>query len=205
MDLQTSLVPLVKVCLSCGKDLPSDAHFNRKRCEVCSAGHERDRARLKAKEWYEANPARALASRKAWREANPHKMGAYYVKWRSNPQNDAKAKEWIATWVKQNRVKMREYQKRWYVENQAALRESVARRAGLYRASDFQFEDWFLILEVFGHRCAYCLRGDVKLTMDHVIPISKGGEHTSDNIIPACTSCNSKKNNRLIFTMLSAA
>ena len=35
-----------------------------------------------------------------------------------------------------------------------------------------------------------------RLTMDHITPISKGGAHTASNIVPACQSCNSKKNNR---------
>ena len=35
-------------------------------------------------------------------------------------------------------------------------------------------------------------------TIDHVIPISKGGSHTIDNIVTMCQSCNSIKSNRLI-------
>ena len=54
-------------------------------------------------------------------------------------------------------------------------------------------EEWDRIKELFGHRCAYC--GKKKhLTMDHRTPLSKGGAHSTDNIIPACLSCNMRKN-----------
>ena len=44
----------------------------------------------------------------------------------------------------------------------------------------------------FGHECAYCgANGD--LQVEHVIPISKGGEHHLGNIVPACQRCNFSK------------
>jgi len=36
------------------------------------------------------------------------------------------------------------------------------------------------------------------ITIDHIIPISKGGNHTIDNLTTACRSCNSKKSNKLL-------
>ncbi|HEY9622488.1 MAG TPA: HNH endonuclease [Crinalium sp.] len=54
--------------------------------------------------------------------------------------------------------------------------------------------------EVFrrdGHTCQYC--GSTKhLTLDHVIPRSKGGTHTWDNVVTACERCNSTKGDRLL-------
>lgn len=44
-------------------------------------------------------------------------------------------------------------------------------------------------------KCYYC--GKVtqarNLTMDHIIPISRGGRSTKGNVVPACKSCNNKK------------
>jgi 5-methylcytosine-specific restriction endonuclease McrA len=46
-----------------------------------------------------------------------------------------------------------------------------------------------------GERCVYC--GTTKdLTIDHVIPRSKGGTESWENLVTACHSCNSKKGNR---------
>lgn len=44
----------------------------------------------------------------------------------------------------------------------------------------------------FGHTCAYC-GADGDLHIEHVIPISKGGEHHLGNIVPACQRCNYSK------------
>ena len=45
------------------------------------------------------------------------------------------------------------------------------------------------------HSCQYC--GTKKdLTLDHVIPRSRGGRHTWDNVVAACSKCNSRKSNR---------
>jgi 5-methylcytosine-specific restriction endonuclease McrA len=47
------------------------------------------------------------------------------------------------------------------------------------------------------HVCQYC--GSTRhLTLDHLIPRSKGGTHTWDNVVTACTTCNSKKGDRLL-------
>jgi len=46
-------------------------------------------------------------------------------------------------------------------------------------------------------RCHYCTM-ERKLTLDHVIPLSKGGQHTKANVVPACGPCNSKKRDRIL-------
>ena len=47
-----------------------------------------------------------------------------------------------------------------------------------------------------GKVCKNC--GTTKdLTLDHIIPVSKGGENTLDNLQVLCRSCNSKKNNKI--------
>jgi uncharacterized protein YihD (DUF1040 family) len=52
----------------------------------------------------------------------------------------------------------------------------------------------------FNHECGYCGKKLKNLTQDHVVPVSKGGGYVKQNIIPACRSCNSSKQNKDIET-----
>jgi 5-methylcytosine-specific restriction endonuclease McrA len=54
---------------------------------------------------------------------------------------------------------------------------------------------WEAILELYGNSCAYCGKPG-KMTVDHVVPVSRGGGTTPDNVVPACKSCNSSKGAR---------
>jgi 5-methylcytosine-specific restriction endonuclease McrA len=48
-----------------------------------------------------------------------------------------------------------------------------------------------------GHKCQYC--GSTKeLTIDHIIPRSRGGEDTWENLVVACMPCNSRKGDKLL-------
>lgn len=49
------------------------------------------------------------------------------------------------------------------------------------------------------HQCQYCGRRPKEddLTIDHVIPKSRGGHTIWENVVLACTSCNAKKGSRL--------
>jgi len=51
------------------------------------------------------------------------------------------------------------------------------------------------IVELLGYHCNDCWR-IIKLTEDHIIPITKEGTDFIDNIQPLCKSCNSKKSNK---------
>lgn len=45
------------------------------------------------------------------------------------------------------------------------------------------------------HTCQYC-GSTHNLTLDHVVPLSRGGSHTWDNVVTACERCNQCKGNR---------
>ena len=54
-------------------------------------------------------------------------------------------------------------------------------------------------LEIFNrdkYTCQYCGKQTRQLTLDHVIPRYKGGEHTWENVVSACVSCNRHKARR---------
>lgn len=77
-----------------------------------------------------------------------------------------------------------------------AVREQRRRARRTTSVNDFTREQWEALKVAYGHCCVYCGKSTKRLTMDHVVPLSKGGEHTARNIVPACNTCNSKKGNR---------
>lgn len=64
------------------------------------------------------------------------------------------------------------------------------------------FEQWRDALIHWGGACAYCgyepRKRKERLTKDHVVPLSEGGDTSQHNIIPACFRCNASKSNRLL-------
>jgi 5-methylcytosine-specific restriction endonuclease McrA len=49
-----------------------------------------------------------------------------------------------------------------------------------------------------GWRCVYCGAASGRLTLDHVVPRSRGGDSTWDNVVTSCAPCNLRKGNRLL-------
>jgi len=47
--------------------------------------------------------------------------------------------------------------------------------------------------------CYYCHQKFPykELTMDHLVPLARGGRSTKDNLVPACKDCNTKKKNMM--------
>jgi 5-methylcytosine-specific restriction endonuclease McrA len=91
----------------------------------------------------------------------------------------------------------REYMRRYYAAHSDKHQALVSKRKAMVRgASDgtFTAKQWKEMKAAYGNRCAYCLNVFERLTQDHVIPVSKGGAHSTSNIVPACKSCNSSKN-----------
>lgn len=76
------------------------------------------------------------------------------------------------------------------------------RRGVIASDSMLTWEQWTDVLSEFNGACAYCLRTDRPMTVDHMIPLSRGGAHDRANAVPACKPCNSRKHDRSIFTML---
>lgn len=67
--------------------------------------------------------------------------------------------------------------------------------------SDLTSEQWARILKNQKYRCNICHKKfAVKrpATMDHIIPLSKGGDFTSSNVQALCLSCNSSKNAKVL-------
>ena len=64
-------------------------------------------------------------------------------------------------------------------------------------------ENYFYIREKvfkkYHYRCIYCKREDVKLTIDHKVPISRGGTNDLKNLCCACEACNFDKKDLTAF------
>jgi 5-methylcytosine-specific restriction endonuclease McrA len=47
-----------------------------------------------------------------------------------------------------------------------------------------------------GWRCVYCGTASGRLTLDHVVPRSRGGDSVWENVVTSCAPCNLRKGNR---------
>jgi hypothetical protein len=80
----------------------------------------------------------------------------------------------------------------------ARLRDAARRAA--YADSDFDLAAWERLKAFHGHRCLNCqaTEADSPLTMDHIVPLSRGGTHEERNIQPLCFPCNMRKHAKII-------
>jgi 5-methylcytosine-specific restriction protein A len=67
-------------------------------------------------------------------------------------------------------------------------------RAQREKAQALKKSQWWLTIKNRGV-CHYCQKkvGAAELTMDHVVPIARGGTSTKGNIVPSCRACNQRK------------
>lgn len=77
-------------------------------------------------------------------------------------------------------------------------RVTESKRRAAKRGTDgrITIAEWLAVVAAQHSRCWWCLF-KTKLTMDHVVPLSKGGVHAIGNIVGACQRCNSAKKDRL--------
>lgn len=120
-------------------------------------------------------------------------------KYRNSHKETIKLK--CSKWRKSNMEHVRAYDRKRFKESPNKRfnnSQYSIRRSNI--VGKFTISEWTLLKWIFSERCAYC--GEQKvLTIDHVIPITKGGTNYIENILPACKSCNSSKNNSLHWNL----
>lgn len=100
-----------------------------------------------------------------------------------------RSREWYENNREQRLLKSREWAKNNPEKQKHRVMTYRARRLGARgHSSAAQME---ARISLYGGLCAYCL-GPAS-TIDHVIPLSRGGTNWPANLRPACKSCNSKK------------
>lgn len=130
-------------------------------------------------------------------------------------ENPDKVAEKNRKFKEANREKLAEKSRRYYHENKERVskakkkyqQDDLARNVSWtkrYRArktkngGKFTQAEWRALCERYGNKCLCCGKDDVKLTCDHVIPVSHGGSSNIDNIQCLCHPCNCSKGDRHI-------
>lgn len=87
----------------------------------------------------------------------------------------------------------------------AKIRHNRQSRNGRVKCS-LTLEQWNKIIIMQNARCATCgvgFSGECKPTKDHIIPLSKGGGLTFENVQALCKSCNSRKNDKVDYSKIT--
>lgn len=78
-------------------------------------------------------------------------------------------------------------------------RNSIIKRLRI-ESQSHTFGEWELLKKQYGYTCPCCRKSEqeIKLTEDHIIPLSKGGSDVIENIQPLCLRCNLVKSSKII-------
>lgn len=78
--------------------------------------------------------------------------------------------------------------------------EQNRRARELANGGTYTVAEWEALKAYHDFTCLCCGKRepDIKLTADHIVPVTKGGMNTVENLQPLCQPCNSAKNNRII-------
>lgn len=134
---------------------------------------------------------------KAIQKANPEKYRRLHAEWKR--RNPKRVKELSAKYRENHREELnrknREYQR---THPEITRGKNHRRRALKVNAKGvYTSTQWIALCDKYHNRCLYCGKKK-KLTPDHVVPLSKGGRNSIDNIQPLCGPCNSRKHTKTI-------
>lgn len=135
-------------------------------------GLEKDRTRKR--EWYRAK-AKAI----------PHyARDLFRKKYRNDPEFRERTRKYVAEYAKTIPEKIRVWNMNY-----------IARKKNA--EGTFTTQEWEDILKRNNYKCLMCGTKD-RISIDHIIPLSKGGTNYIENIQPLCLSCNCRKSNKIL-------
>lgn len=152
--------------------------------------------------WREANRERFLTGMRRWREANREyvreTMRAYYAE---------HADKWVAYGQRRYAEKgehIRRLVKQWRMNNPHLTAEYGARRRARIASVTVTPVDRHAVIARDHGICYLCGKSPKGwwLTLDHVVPLDAGGEHSEANLRVACRACNSRKHHLPLSTAL---
>jgi len=147
--------------------------------------NNKEKEQAEFKKWYSANAERQRQKARTWHKENYHRVRDKRQEYAKNWRN-TRGKEWYSS-----------PEGRFYTNRAAQVRR---KRAKLVE-NTLTKEQWFEILRVQNHTCLGCNRkftNILKPTIDHVVPLSKGGGLTKENTQALCRNCNSRKHTKTI-------
>jgi 5-methylcytosine-specific restriction endonuclease McrA len=156
---------------------------------------EKMRAYLRA--YYITNKEKLLDRARKWDKANPEKAAAYSRKWKgATPE---KVHESYRNYYEANKEKEIERSLKWQKEHPERGRLSQhRRRTRLKGKGDYTIDELKAQFEQQEGFCFYC--GELlyasfnkDIHVDHMIPLSRGGSNTIENIVISCATCNLRK------------
>ena len=149
----------------------------------------------KAMEWQRNNPERTVASIRKWEKNNPDKVKTY--------RQNSNKKQWQRIknnpeLLKSDRARKSKFVKGLEYSPEKNRSKHHKRRTRIYKSEGFHTPaEWGALCVQYGNICL-CCKEKKPLTLDHIIPLSRGGSNSIDNLQPLCHQCNSRKGSRTI-------
>lgn len=124
--------------------------------------------------------------------------GVRKKKYAHNELYREKSKSRTHAYYKEHRLERMEYSRSWKAANPEKVSTQRANRIAKVKLNGGVITplEWKELCEKYGNKCLCCGRSDVRLELDHVIPIALGGPNVISNAQPLCRSCNSSKHTK---------
>lgn len=163
-----------------------------------------ERKKASNKKAYRDKPELFKARAKARREANPEAERERNKRWHA--ENKERSLELRVGWYTRNIEHARDLARKQAAKDRDKGRLNLQRRRARLRDSSspgVTKAQWLAVCSAYVDReglqlCSYCARRCARPTIDHVVPISRGGRDAPDNVRPACRRCNASKGKKLL-------